>query len=570
MLKSFFYWSDTHPSSYWIIALIPTLIWAGWIAYRFRKNSTRVRGERILFALLILGVLIAWRWPFLLSATELGNPDESQLVAGAITLKTDPVFWRSVDGTTSGPLNFYALLPTHWLGIPLDYFNARSVGLLLVWGGLVLTQSLLTLEYGRALASLALIPAVLFFATAIDTDFIHYSSEHLSLFLIPLGWWLLWRYRTPQSPSRPSWGWLIAGLTAGLLPWAKLQSSLFAVGLVAWAGYLLLVDLRGSPSDRLRQFGWFVLAAAIPSIAAIIALLLTGQLEHFARSYILENISFVSGVNFPVWGIVKHLAFLSHFTWQYPVYLAGPGLLAIGGGFALLFGRKPATSLWLAALFLTLVACATILLPRRAHHHYLLYLVLPLTLWTGCVLAELWRRQPGWFRWRPILGCSIVIMAQVMIGWRFKLGEPFMYGRLLADWRAPRTELSLLIRQHAIPGDSIAMWGWQPWLFVETGLPHGTRDSHTKSQLESEAQAEYFLARYLDDLSRNKPTFFVDAVGDGPRAFAYLDRRTKGHEQFPELRDYVESEYVSFHETWGLRVFIRRDRHRLTATSSDS
>ena len=50
--------------------------------------------------------LLAWRWPFLLQASEY-NPDESQLLAGALTLTRDPVFWRSVDGTTSGPLNFY-------------------------------------------------------------------------------------------------------------------------------------------------------------------------------------------------------------------------------------------------------------------------------------------------------------------------------------------------------------------------------------------------------------------------------------------------------------------------------
>jgi len=134
---------------------VPTLLWLGWIAnglWRGPDPRSLAHKKNVAFALLLFGVLLAWRWPFLLSATELGNPNESQLVAGAITLSYDPVFYRSVDGTTSGPLNFYALLPTHWLGIPHDYFNARFTGLLLLWGGMLATQSLPALAYGTALA----------------------------------------------------------------------------------------------------------------------------------------------------------------------------------------------------------------------------------------------------------------------------------------------------------------------------------------------------------------------------------------------------------------------------------
>src|SRR4051812_48242905 len=120
MLRTLFQWFDTHPNSYWAIAAVPTALWA-WASVGTFRNSASTKFSRrneIVFGVLLLATLTAWRWPFWLNASPY-NPDESQFVAGAITLTKDPVFWRSVDGTTSGPLNFYVLLPLHWLGLPL-------------------------------------------------------------------------------------------------------------------------------------------------------------------------------------------------------------------------------------------------------------------------------------------------------------------------------------------------------------------------------------------------------------------------------------------------------------------
>ncbi len=570
MLKAFFYWSDTHPASYWFIAGVPTLIWLGWIAWGLWRDPDRVarpRLERALFAALLFSVLFAWRWPFLLSAQELGNPDESQLVAGAITLKHDPVFYRSVDGTTSGPLNFYAQFPTHYMGVPLDYFNARLTGLLLVWSGFLCTQALLASAYGTALARLAPTTGVLFLATTTDTDFIHYSSEHVSLLLIPLGWWLLWRHREAPRPRRPSAGWLLAAVTAGLLPWAKLQSSLFAAALMAWAAWMLWRNPQLAWPQRVRQYAWMAGAALLPSVLALSALAATGQIEHFFRSYILENIDFVGGIDLPVADIVRHLAFICSFTWQFPVYLGVVLALLVAGAAGLAVNRLRPDAFWYLGLFLTLTAVATVLAPKRAHQHYLLYLVPPLTVWLGATLGQLWLRAPALLPVRRMIALGTIIAVEAIVGWRPTDGHSFMYGRLLHDWREPRTEISKMIREIAQPGDTIAMWGWQPWIFAETGLPHGTRDSHSKSQLESRRQKDYFRMRFLADMKRNKPTFFVDAVGNGGRAFAYYDRDMQGYETFPELHAYIQNHYECYHEEGSIRLLIRFDRHPHTAAT---
>src|SRR5688572_6555404 len=55
-------------------------------------------------------VLLCFRWELILAPFEF-NPDEAQLIAGALTLRHDPVFWRSVDGLTAGPFVFIPLIP---------------------------------------------------------------------------------------------------------------------------------------------------------------------------------------------------------------------------------------------------------------------------------------------------------------------------------------------------------------------------------------------------------------------------------------------------------------------------
>ena len=194
MLKMLFTWLDAHHGAYWAIALGPTLLLGGWILSAGKQEARGPVTPRPLLiwldAIILFLFLFAWRWPFLLVANEF-NPDESQLIAGAITLSHDPIFWRSVDGTTSGPLNFYVLLPLHWLGLPLDYFTARLTGLLLIGGALFACHRALANAFGRAPAWLSILPATAFFATVTHTDLIHFSTEHLPLFLMGLCFWLL-------------------------------------------------------------------------------------------------------------------------------------------------------------------------------------------------------------------------------------------------------------------------------------------------------------------------------------------------------------------------------------------
>lgn len=561
MLKAVFGWFDAHPGSYWIIASAAAVLLAGWIAYGFTRRGSLLTARRhaIVTGLILLGVLFAWRWPALLGTQEL-NPDESQLIAGAITLEYDPVFFRSVDGTTSGPLNFYALLPTHWLGIPQDFFNARLTGLLLVWGSLWAGYALLRREFGPAVAVLGLLPGLTLFATATDSDFIHYTSEHVSLLLIMLSGWLLWTAHKEAGgrDRHPLGRWLAAGVFMGMLPWAKLQAAPIAAALAAWGTWLALSRTALPWRQRWLDVLRLALAALSPSVGFLAMIVIFGQWTHFWRCYIENNLIYAS-TNIEFWAGVAKLYHLSTHTGNFIAFLAGPAFtVGVAVVACLFYGRKPGPLFW-SGLILSVAAFAAVVAPRQGFHHYVLFLVPTLTWWAAAAMGVVHQSLDA-PRKRLMLGLAFALIAAGMpIAVRSRLPVSPMFGQFLESWRNPYSEPAKVIRQLRQPGDFLAVWGWDCQIYVETGLPHATREAHSTRQLWDSSQRDsYYRPRYLQDITARAPTFFVDAVG--PKAFFFHDRFHSAHETFAELRDYVAANYVMLEDFKRLRIYIRKDR----------
>jgi hypothetical protein len=553
MLKLLFEWFDTHAQSYWIIAAIPTLLLLTWsVRLIWRNNPEWVRSKRqeVFFALLVLAVLMAWRWPFLLSADEY-NPDESQLIAGAITLQADWVPWRGVDGFTSGPLNFYPLLLPKAFGLPLDYFTARLVGLLLIWGALLACYRLFVSWFGEAFACLGILPALAFFCTVTDQDFIHYSSEHLPLFLIGLSTWcILCRQPSDAQVQR----WKLAGcFVAGLLPWAKLQSAPIAAVLVG----IGLIQTWSNPfppeSPRLRRIACLLIIAITPTFFFLLIVALSGESEHFFRSYVLQNFSYV-GDGATLFGTTQELWRTSCGTFHFPLFLLISLLGIAVGSIATKTSRRPGPSSP-AALVLFAISVVCILTPRRSLLHYLLLSIIPLSVCFGFILGR-WGNSLN-ARGRVWLGLSVLLVGYLSpVGLRALQPAPEMFGNFAMHWQEPRTWAAEAVRSYAFPASRLAVWGWLPSLYVETALPQGTRDGNTSWAIMASPQREYYRQRFLADLQRNNPDLFVDAVGRGSPFFT--DRLTTGHESFPSLREFIHGHYQLVAEQGYVRVYAKK------------
>src|ERR1019366_6860657 len=127
--------------------------------------------------------LLCFRWPMLWVQHQL-NPDESQLIAGALTLRHDPVFWRSVDGGTAGPVDYYPLLPAAWADGFSSYAVARLIALATAFATVVFAGEALALEAGAALARVAVLPALAAIAFTTYPEFVHYSTELMPALLL--------------------------------------------------------------------------------------------------------------------------------------------------------------------------------------------------------------------------------------------------------------------------------------------------------------------------------------------------------------------------------------------------
>jgi hypothetical protein len=386
MLKSLFQWLDHHPQSYWYLAVPASLVLAlrlGLLLARdFRGTAATPRpGWRD--GLVLLGFLLAWRWPFLLIANDY-NPDESQLLAGALTLAHDPVFWRSVDGGSSGPLNYYLMVPWHWLGLPLDYFTARLTSILLTWGALFVCLRTLAGSFGRMAAWLGILPAAAFFATVGHPELTNLSTEHLPLFMIAAACGLL-AGRAPAERLR-LWA---ACFIAGALPFTKLQTVPLGLALLGWAGWQILREPGATGRLRWRQAGAALVAAALPTLLLAAMAAATGQVEAAVRRYFLQNIIYVGDKSSASVGeTMRAMWHNSEADGRFPLLLgtALAGLLAAAVYF--LRQRLRPSGLAVASGGLTLVAIAAIIAPRREFLHYALLLPVPLTLWFGAATGD--------------------------------------------------------------------------------------------------------------------------------------------------------------------------------------
>lgn len=523
------------------------------------SSGTRLRSwaHPAWFVGAVILTLCACRWPTWFAPNEL-NPDESQMLAGAITLRDFPVYWKHVDGTTHGPLTDYFLLVFAWLGLPLNYVTARAaatvlqaVSLLGVWGAVRRTGP-------EVAARVGILPGVAFWSFTHWADHVHYSSGLVPIALIAAALWLLVGAlaREDWTDAGTIWRAGLGGLALGAVPFAKLHLAL--VGLALGLGALgCWVWQRSRPGALRAAWACAVGALTIPLVVAVF-LAIYGLWPQFWIAYIQSNLGYVghkptgfTDMISDFFGLLSHGYFF--------VWFCVPAI-----GYALWQGQKILehergflrTMIWLGWA-LTAVALISIILPGRMFSHYLQIAVVPVLFVTSLHLASITARRSQTGLGTASTLAFFLFLTVAPLLWRHYTGFNIYLGHYAANRILLPLPESRYLLERASPGDRLAMWGWHAQVHVETGLPQGTRDAHTAFHLYAGPLREFYRARYLRDITRNRPRWFVDAVR--PQGFGFTQRQVDGHETFAPLADFVASHYEFMDEIEGCRIYRLRD-----------
>jgi hypothetical protein len=509
---------------------------------------------------LCAAVLFCFRWRLVLAPFEF-NPDEAHLIAGAMTLRHDPVFWRSVDGITAGPLDFYALLPAAFATGLASFTIERLIGLALTFGMWVFAAKSVALFAGSAVARVAMLPALAFTSLTRSPDFLFYSTELVPLLLISIGVYFL--VRQTRHPE-PICLWL-GSLALGAAPWAKLQAMPMAGAALA-LGILSEISRgktsSGSPlAQRCERHlektraqsgvSTLLIGSLIPSLAFTAMATITGQAHHMLVSYWLNNVGFVQASQRTLleaaktqWANAAQDGFLG-------VWTIATTVLCMGVAVVKVWARKFDRRYIVGAIAMSAAALIVVLVPRRDTVHYLHFLELPLILMAGACLATLDIHLPT--SRRVWLGLATGLIPQ--LGWIPHHPGP-VYETDPANISRERVALSHTVAGRIKNGEPVAVWGWRSAIYVDTGTIQATREGQTQPQMNGGAWRGYFLERYLEDFRRSNPVLFIDAVGPGN----YISDRASSHESFEKLAALVRSRYTFLEEIDHARVYVRNDQ----------
>jgi hypothetical protein len=562
--------------------ITPTVYWIGvsLVSGLFLVAAVWRKIHRGLYVLGIGAVLLAFRWPIVFSNVCL-NVDEAATLAGADTLARFFKFWIYSDGVTHGPLNQYPLTLLALLGFPMDYTTARLFGLTMVWGALAGAYLMLLDAMDEIQARMAILPALAFFAFALDADFLHYSSEHVAMCLLSLGGYVYWHGLFTKKNRMVFFG----ALLLGSVPWAKMQGGPIAV-LMSFGGILIMLFFHGASSageKKKMTLAWLA-GSLVPTLVILLLVTCWGAWPDFASSLKLLT-SYGGTVMFPdyqcptpfhsfqrlflagseqfraYWMPALATAFLALPFFlkkrtiristtedggaMHPRFLPGAISMARQGAFFAL------------ALAMTFGALVSITAAGKAFSHYVLFAILPFCILAAVCffggLAPFLAKSEKEKAITILLFLCATIIPQFVV--RGGLGTPYVPFK--KEYTVMRTgPVAAVINTYSKAGDTFALWGWYDQLPAETRLPLATRVSNISASLVPACRG-FVIERFVSDVTVRRPKFFVDAVGPGRDVLT--DRQTDGHEVVLPLQQLIAANYTLLADTDGARVYVLRE-----------
>ena len=527
---------DNAPIFYWLIGYFLSGLLLFYAL--FKTLSTK------LFLLLSVLLVVYMRLPVVIFNEEL-NPDESQMLSHAITLAQDPVYWRSVDGTTIGPLDNYLLVAPHLFGFQIDYTSGRVMGLFCICNALLFLFFALKNWFGDQQARTMFLVPIIFLAFTQETDFVHYSSEQLPFLLLSIQIWLLSLLSTRTLNFSRSLYFL--GFIAGSIPFAKLQGVPIAMVLTfasIWIWY------RRDKSYK-ALISLFAGCLTFP-LVVFACVTYYGLLSDVIDFYLFSNLMYTEG-NSSRSMIGRFLAILD-LSFDFKVFTGILLLTFVGVIIKIMRGAgKPQNN---GSLFMPVVlfflAFASIYAVTKSGKDFVHYLYFCIPAWT--LLAACFTVNLG--KWNLLFPCLILLVFFIndFLGYRREL----RFNNYASEYPSKPSHSPVIreLKKYTSDGDYLVVWGWNCGYYVQAQLAHGTAENHSERSIVESVLLDRYRDRYISDIKRTKPTVFLDATGKN--SLWLQNRVIHGHHTFLELRDYIRTHYRYMGDFDGTRMYLRK------------
>ena len=413
-----------------------------------------------------------------------------------------------------------------------------------------LTTACLVFLLARKLAGPAagLTAAPLFLVAASNLSFLGLFAHATQFLIVPMTAGVLVLVHARGRPRRLRWLFL-SGLLLGLAVVVK-QHAAFFVLFGAAAAFLEVRREEGAPAAG-RAAGVLLAGAALPLLLLCAVFWASGVFPSFWLWCVRYAPQYVSMLS-PWEGLKVGGQQALDDVMSVPAMVA----LALWGGVAAkAWGRRAFLLGWLLA------AAASIFPGLYFREHYFVPLLPVLAVLAGVGVADLLRRGPAW-RWAAAGAVLCTALWPVYRDRVFLLeDDPRLAMRRLYRFQPfpEAVEVSRYLREHARPGDRLAVLGSEPEILFLSGIPSATGYMYTYPLMEAHSLAQWMQRDLMGRLEANPPRWIalVSAANSwmAPHHAAetpiidWMDRFLPAHYDIVGVAD-----IVSLHQTvylWG-------------------
>jgi len=529
-----------------ILSFLLLIVWA-YLLWLF--TATEGKSSMSGFLLLISSIVL-WLFYQIPNLAKLSvHINECQHIAEGNRIVNYPIFWSQLDGTTLGPFPIYFLGLFKMVGLPLDYFTVKILNFF-IWGLTMFVVYKIFRQRHKISDSIIflspLITIVFFFS---DHDYLGYNGEPFTVLLITIALFLLYRiFSIDFRLSRLSE--FALGIVLVAIPFSKFQGGPIAFGIGLYYVIYLLINKK-SLAPILTGVLVFLLGVTF-------FLVITDSYYDFWQSYIVNNIGYTAsseGLNSQK-GLFVRVLKLVLITFGAPetriLFLLTLlfFLFQLHGSYAkirkMIRGNIDLKNEKFFLVILLIISVITVFAPGNVFNHYALFLLVPALLFVINYINQFGKVSKA----QRIL--EIIVVLVLIPGTINIFNGNSIFSDLVMKQSLEENSIVQYLRNNGRTNDRLALWGWESCIYSDTGLIMATRESQTQRQMFSVAQQDYYLNRYLEDISEVKPRFFLDTT---KRNDWILNYKKHNFTNYPELKFFIEQNYFLVMKSDGMQLY---------------